>query len=104
MKDYLNIGSSPHGEDCAQVGSSDYPQKSRLECQAFKNQLLRIFGTPPGGASLVIKSFPHDFGQYREVCVVYDDESEEETDYAFKLESEGPENWDEKAKEELHVA
>jgi hypothetical protein len=49
----------------------------------------------------MVKSFPHDFGTYREVIVMYDDENEKE--YALALEVEGnvPMNWDEKAKEEL---
>jgi len=101
MRDYISIGSTPCDESCAQVGSPDYYERSRKECTAFKHQLVRVFGEPPGSAILVTKTFPHDFGEYREVCVSYEDESEEALDYASKLECNTPEKWDEEARKEL---
>jgi len=101
MKDYINIGSTPVEEDCAQVGQPDYPEQSRKECQVFKKQLLRKFGEPPMSTRLAIKEFPHDFGTYREVVVVYDDQDREGLEYALKLEGETPEKWDEEAKKVL---
>ena len=101
MVDYLNIGPAPCEEDCAQVGSPDYTKRSRKECRAFLNQLERQFGEPPDGAYLTIKTFPHDFGSYREVCVAFDDNDQEATHYAFKLEGETPARWDEDAKKEV---
>lgn len=101
MKDYLNIGSSPYGEDCVQVGSDNYDIQSRIECRAFKHQLERMFGPGPDGAYIAIKSFFHDFGSYKEVVVVFDDEDQESIDWAFKIESEGPERWDSEALEEM---
>ena len=102
-RDFLTIGSSPAGEDCAQVGSENYGEQSRKECEAFKNQLIRQFGNPPEGARLAVKSFPHDFGSYKEVVVFYDDASEPAMEYAYKLEGESPEFWDEEAKKELEM-
>jgi hypothetical protein len=101
MKNYDTIGSTPAEEDCVQVGSSDYEQRARRECNAFKNQILRIFGTPPGSASISIRSFPHDFGSYLEVVCNYDDESEEESEYNLKCINETPTKWDEIALAEL---
>ena len=101
MRDYLTIASAPVDEPCAQVGSDNYDQQSRKECRVFKNQLRRLFGPEPEGAVLKIKSFPHDFGSYREVVCEFDDNYPESVEYAFKLEAETPENWDEQAKEEL---
>lgn len=101
MRDYLTIGSSPWGEDCAQLGSDGYDAKSRKECQAYKNQLRREFGEEPAGARLAAKSFAHDFGSYREVVCHYDNTNAEAVEYAYKLESEGPELWDAEAKAEL---
>jgi len=101
VRDYLNISCSPADEDCAQVGQPNYEEQSKKECQAFKNQLLRQFGPPPGNARVAVKSFPHDFGYYREVVVYFDDNNEEECDYAFKLENKMPLNWDEEAQREL---
>lgn len=103
MKDYLNIGSVPYECDCAQVGSDDFDQRSRIECNAFLAQIKRVCGEPPEGARLVVKSFPHDFGSYREVCVVYDDENQVATEYALKCEGADIPTWDELAIQELVV-
>jgi len=101
VKDYMTISPAPTEEDCAQVGSSNYEERSRIECKVFLAQLRRQFGDEPGSASLATKSFTHDFGSYREVVCYYDDEDEEEKDYAFRLESETPAEWDEEARKEL---
>jgi len=101
MRDYISIGPSPCNEECAQVGQDNYPEQSKKECRAFLNQLSRVFGEPPGGAHLGIKSFPHDFGTYREVVCYFDDDVPEARDFAFMLEGKSPENWDEEAHKEL---
>lgn len=107
MKDYINIGCSPAEEDCAQVGQHDYHEQARKQCIAFRNQLRRQFGPEPEGARLVIKSFPHDFGSYMEVVCEYEETFEEEespsVDYAFKLESDMPLEWDMEARKELGI-
>jgi len=105
MIEYLNIGPVPWGEACAQVGSQDYDRRSRRECVAFLNQIRRVAGPEPAGAALVIKSFPHDFGSYREVCCRYSDESDPASDYAFDCEShEALELWDDQALSELGLS
>ena len=99
--DYVSIGSSPAEESCAQVGSDNYSELSRKECNAFVKQLIRQFGQPPEGARFTVKSFPHDFGSYKEVCVVYADHIEEAAEFAYKVENESPAQWDDEAKAEL---
>lgn len=101
MRDFISIGSSPVSEECAQVGSDDYDVKSRLECKVFASQLRRQFGDEPGTANISIKSFSHDFGSYREVVCYYDEDDDIGRGYAYKLESEALEYWDELAKKEL---
>ncbi len=101
--DYLNIGPSPASEDCAQLGKPDFYEQAKKECQAFKAQLIRAFGEPPQGARIASKAFQHDFGTYYEVVCYYQEDLEEAVDYAFKLENEMPEVWDEQAKEVLAV-
>jgi hypothetical protein len=101
MRDWLSIGSSPSGEDCAQIGDEDYYMRSRKELRAFIKQLAREFPSPPQGAYLAAKSFPHDYGSYTEIVVFYDDTKEECLDWALKVEAECPEEWDGLAKEEL---
>jgi hypothetical protein len=101
MRDYISIGSSPASESCVQVGSDNYDAQSRKECIAFKNQLERMFIDFPDGTYLTIKSFPHDFGSYREVVCWYDDEDEDSQSFAYNIENSTPEYWDEEAKKEL---
>lgn len=90
MNTYLEIGQTPISEPCAQVGFDGYEFLSRLECKYFKQQLEEQF--PQG--EFRVKSFPHDFGTYREVCVIYDDDSEDDRmEAAFAAESSAWENW-----------
>lgn len=101
MQDYLNLENTPIEEKCVQVSrDKDYYMAMRAECRAFKHQLERMF-PDMHGAYLTIKSFPHDFGTYCEVCVVYNDENEEAMGFACELESNLPETWDDEAREEL---
>ena len=100
MKECLTIGSAPHEENCAQVGEENYQAQGRKECKALGGQIVRLLGEPPLFASLVVKTFPHDFGSYTELCVVYDDNYPEAEEYAFNCESL-PSFWDKEARLEL---
>lgn len=99
----ISIGSVPADEDCAQVGRPDYYGRAVVECRVLVNQLIRVHGEPPAGASFKIKGHPHDFGTYYEVEVKYDEESPLAIAYAFQCE-ELPENWDDEALKELASA
>jgi len=99
MRDFISIGQTPTNELCAQVGDANYEEQSFKECQAFIMQLRRVFGIEPLLSRLSIRTFPHDFGSYREVVCYYSDK--EARDYVFKLESECPANWDDVARREL---
>ena len=93
MVDYLEMGSVPADEDCAQVGTEDYEKKAVKECRRFAAGILNLFGQPPEGAGIGIKKFPHDFGHYFEVVVHYENDVEEAMDYAYKVEMECPGTW-----------
>lgn len=99
--DYLSIGPTPAEEDCAQVGSDSYHTKARKECEAFRKQMLRLMGEPPAGACLRVKTFPHDFGSYLELCCVFREDNEEATSYAYRCEEASPARWDAEARKEL---
>lgn len=101
MRDYLNIGPTPCDEKCIGVGENR--RKELAECRIFANQIRRVLGAEPDGARLIVKSFPHDFGTYSEVCCEYDDNLPASVEYAFKCESESPANWDAIAQAELAV-
>jgi hypothetical protein len=101
MRDFIDVGATPHEASCAQVGRDDYWDRAHRECRAHINQLRRAFGQEPEGARLSIKSKPHDFGTYLSVVCYYDSDSEAAVDYAFRCEGEGPGEWDEEAKREI---
>ncbi|MDI9690137.1 hypothetical protein [Burkholderia cenocepacia] len=98
----MNIGPVPCEENAAQVGRPDYDEQSLRECKVFKRMLERLHPVPADSqASLIVKSFPHDFGSYREVCVRFEDTDPVATGYAFDLERDTPEQWDAIARYEL---
>ena len=96
MRVSMELGSTPYEEDCAQVGSDDYYDRARREVRAYIAQLIRVYGEPPDGVSLRCKSFPHDFGSYMEAQVAWNDDDEQQTAYAYRLEA-GCARWDEQA-------
>ncbi|MDR2111611.1 MAG: hypothetical protein LBQ62_00665 [Candidatus Accumulibacter sp.] len=98
---FIHIGAAPCEEECAQVNHADYAECSQRECFVFKRMLERLYPPPNPRAWLKVKSFPHDFGSYREVCVCYDDKDEAASEYAFRLERETPPEWDAIARYEL---
>jgi hypothetical protein len=97
----MELAPTPIEEPCEQLGPKYRPERARAECKAFIAQLKRVFGEPPVGASLFVKSNPHDFGTYLEVAVRFDDEDPAAVDYAFKLEGNLPEAWEDEARAEL---
>lgn len=110
--DYYTFGSTPCDENCAQVGRDNYHEQSRIECRAYINQLKRVikeltsyeygsddFTNKYESFTLRVKSFPHDFGNYHEVCAMFDDE--ESCQLANDIDNSLPENWDEEALKEL---
>lgn len=103
MHEYIDVGSSPTEESCAQVGSKGYYERARQECRAYINQLRRAFGSEPEGARLAVKSNPHDFGTYLSVVCYYDPGIPASADYAFRCESESPTEWDGEARRELKL-
>jgi hypothetical protein len=91
----MTIGPSPCEAPCAQVGQADYEERSRRECRVFQRMLERLFPLPDGvPVQYVVKSFPHDFGTYREVCVRYEDTDTRACSHAYAVERDTPVEWD----------
>ena len=99
MKDYLELGPTPCGESCEQLGPTYNLGRAKAELTTYLHQLQRLFPL----ATFQIKSFPHDFGTYKEVAVIFDDENAEQVDLAYEIEASFPEYWDDEAKSELEV-
>ena len=94
MSSYINIGSTPPEEDCYPAG---HP-KAYAECLVYKRQLKREF---PAG-HFFVKSFPHDFGQYHEVCARIDGDPDEQ-EAAWEAEADCSPNWDDEALQDLKL-
>lgn len=102
MIDYMEIGPVPFSESCAQLGDIDFVRQAKREMKAFINQLKREFSDwEEKNVEFVIRWFNHDFGRYGEVCVFYDTNDENATDFAFHVEANIPEYWDNDASIEL---
>ncbi|MEO8188496.1 MAG: hypothetical protein ABI580_14160 [Burkholderiaceae bacterium] len=70
IMEYIDIGSVPADEPCAQVGCNDYWRRSGRECTVFKRMLYRLFPIPDDLAvAYVVRANSHEFGRYREVAV-----------------------------------
>ena len=92
-RDFIDVGSAPSEEDCAQVGSPDYHARARPECIRYIALLRQTFGPEPPQASLRVKSNPHDFGSYLSVVCYFDDDDEESANYAYRCEEAPPTTW-----------
>ena len=104
MRDFIDFGgTTPPDEDCAQVGSReyDYANRAKREARAYIRLLRRTLGDEPDGASLSVKSHPHDFGTYFTVVCYFEPDDADAADYAARCESKGPSTWDVQAFIEL---
>lgn len=90
MRDYIELGPTPSGEDCAQVGTDKYPEQSLAESRRYCDMLQKKFPK----ANFGIRSFPHDFGTYREVVVYFDDDVDGSLSVALDVERNLPETWE----------
>lgn len=98
----FNLGPVPAYESCAPVGYPGYEKRSQLECKVFRRMLERVRPVPQEvSASYVVRSFPHDFGDYREVCIDFDAEEPGALAFASEVESNTPDHWDAQAVFEL---
>lgn len=104
MKASISLSSSPWGEAGVQTVDSDYDNKAPRECRAYTGQLQRLYQErfdKELPCRLVVKSNPHDFGNYYDVHVVFDDQDPEQVEAAYWLENHSPENWDDIAAKEI---
>lgn len=107
MRDFMYLGETPSDESCVQVGAGDGGYTNTLhmrqEQQVMIRYLRRLFGLEPQGAALKIRSEQHDFGELLTIVCEYRDDEPRSVEYAFKLEKEWPERWDEIAVGELQA-
>ena len=80
MRDYMELGSSPAGEECVQLDENnpEYYSQMSEECHRYKEMLKKRFPIPNHiNCRFGIKSFPYENGAYQEVVVYFDDEIED---------------------------
>lgn len=96
MKDITYIGPCPFGEDAIQVTDDpiEYMPAMRAQVSRFRELIRRVFGSEPPGASLKIKSNPHDLGTYLELVCEFDPDDEDAAAYALAVAAEQPEHWE----------
>lgn len=121
--EFLTLAPTPHNETCTAAGESH--EDGIKECIALINQLQRIHGQAPAGAEFFVVRNYHEFGTYFEAGIFYevlqeptqydiDNETEvfykqwdadkdetESQEYAMKIETGIPDNWDAEALQEL---
>lgn len=91
--DWFELGGTPSGEDCEQVGPNYDARHAKKECRAYQEAIIKKLGDPPAGAFFKIRSNPHDFGTYHELAIYFEDDNRVALAYALKCESEAPETW-----------
>jgi hypothetical protein len=80
MREYLELGSVPFGENCVQVGADDYYTKYKEESNRYIEQLKHRFPEINNiNCYFSIKGFPHEFGTYHEVVINYNDNDDAAT-------------------------
>lgn len=100
--EYIEIGSTPYDEDCAQVGTYNYRELAKKEMDVFIDQLNRRFPeAEEKGIRFKVKWFSHEFGSYGEVCMYWDMDDPIADEYVYVIDKSTPSNWDEEALKEL---
>lgn len=98
MKDFLYLGSAPISEDCVQIDQSvNYLPKMIEECYRYADLLRMKFPIPKeliGKVAYSLKKENHEFGTHYEVIINFDDEDDKAMDFAYNVESNLPEKWE----------
>jgi hypothetical protein len=96
--DCIALGPNPTEEPLATelLGDQHCPSDTTGELIRYRTMLRERFPVPEGAnAKFAIKTFDHDFGPYREVCAVFDEDCELSQGWAYFVESHLPAKWDE---------
>lgn len=98
MYDFIELDGAPYEEDCVQVSQTEnYIPAMKEECKKYMEQLIEIFPQAGKfGCYFTIKSFPHDFGQYYNVGIKYNDSDDKASAFAWWVQDNLPAKWDDK--------
>lgn len=103
MKDFMYIGSSPASESpLVSVGMPGYSSEiAREEAMVFAKQIRRQFPLPNDHAKVKVVAQHHDAGIYYEVIVEFNDMDADSEEWAYNVEGECPQIWDDFARREM---
>ena len=90
MKDYLLIDTTPWEETCTQIGDPDYYGKARAEGRRMIAQIDKHYPLPENASMgyTTLKSESHEYGSYYQIKIIYDDECELSTNWAYSIEGD----------------
>ena len=109
MREFIQIGTTPEEEECAQVGISDEVQFKR-EAIAFRAQIFRENTNLHPSVGIEVRAFEHDRGMhfrpletgwYHELVLTYPSDNDDARNAAFKLADNLPQEWDFEAKQQI---
>lgn len=100
-REFSTFDTTPCDEPCAQVGKDGYYEIARLEARTLVDQLRRTFGNEPEGVRVRIRTKNHDYGEYVDVAIDVDISRPEAIDWAFAVENDFPQKWDDEARAAL---
>lgn len=93
-KAFIELGPTPCDEICEQVGPNYSADRAHYAMVRYINQLEKMFPQwETVGCKFRTKSFPHDFGTYSEVIVIYDPDNADQVAFAFMVEANLPSEW-----------
>jgi hypothetical protein len=98
--EWLDLGPTPSGEDCLQVGKSTDAEQV-AEIRIYFDQVVRTVNPDRNLVKFKISANPHEFGTYHNLEVGADSENEAAIEEAVRIENGCPEFWDEEAKRKL---
>lgn len=91
--DELEFGSKPYKEVPLDIRANDYLSKAKTEVKAFKDQLVRKFGSKEN-TKFVIRKYKRPGAVFFGVCLVYNVNDWDAMDFAFSVEDAIPDYWD----------
>lgn len=92
MTETVDLGPGPADEPCVGTGTCEnFESLQKREADLYITALTVHYAPLPEGFRFRSKTWPHDFGTYRDVEAVYT--SQAGCELAFEIEARGPSRW-----------
>lgn len=100
MREEYSLGPVPSDEECAQVGRDNYLTQAKSECRRYIDLLEKKFELLSGMRFKITRNL-HDFGEYLDVVISFDDDNDEQRELACFIEDNLPYTWDDESPKKL---